>query len=362
MAGRRGVMISDGHQIADLPRGTECVRWVLKPDVDRTQFAQTLVSLDIAPAPVLTSESFPGWNESWTADRFTQQLQLYEARYGDFVRAGGRGWIEVGNEPDGVDAPSWVMPEASWIELASACRAAYPAPANTLVLGGLVSGRIGWLEGVKALLAPTGSRLADLVDGLGVHPYGKWPFNWNPPPQGWVNFGPLSGLFELYRNYNLPLYLTEAGAQDREVGRDFQGTYLATLFTEAIPKCAAVIWYQLQDYANPHEGGDVTFGLRTILGGPKPALTAFEALATPVPAPPAVAPVHTIEEFEARHAAKLGRRWEPGVGATGGGDVRTLASVGDKAVVRVAGYERHVVLEIDGDLYPLQVDTSFFAP
>jgi len=135
MAGLRGVMISDGHTLEDLPRGTQCVRWSLKPDGQRKKFTRALANLGIAPAPVLAGESFPGWNETWVAADYAVQLQAYEADYGQNIRR-GHGWVEVGNEPDGQpNTASWNMSAAAWLELASACRATF-GPDTTLVLGG----------------------------------------------------------------------------------------------------------------------------------------------------------------------------------------------------------------------------------
>ncbi len=143
-----------------------------------------------------------------------------------------------------------------------------------------------------------------------LHPYGAWPQNWDRP-EGW-GFGPLSASFAMYGDYNLPLYVTEAGAPSAEVGAELQATYLTALLAEATPKCESVIWYQLQHYGNPLEGL-VSLGLRDLQGGSKPTLRAFEALATRVPQAP-TSPA-TSEDFEARHAAKLGSRWEPRVSA-----------------------------------------------
>jgi len=133
---------------------------------------------------------------------------------------------------------------------------------------------------VVALLKPDvyPNGLADLMNGLSAHPYGKSPQGWQGP-QGW-DVGPLSGIFELYGSAaGLPLYLTEAGAPDKEVGIAPQAAYLTALFAEAVPQCAAVVWYQLQDYGS--EEGFMSFGLQDIDGNDKPALLSFEAVGDP---------------------------------------------------------------------------------
>jgi hypothetical protein len=56
----------------------------------------------------------------------------------------------------------------------------------------------------------------------------------------------------------------------------------------------------------------------------------------------------SIEQFEQQHANRLGPRWQN----------KPIRNLGE--TVRIAGYARHILVEIDGETWPVKMDESFF--
>jgi hypothetical protein len=125
---------------------------------------------------------------------------------------------ELGNEPDGTDASSFIMTKEQYRDFATACHdgiRAHQSQQNVrLIVGGLSSGDAAWLEDIWPLP----------VNGIGVHPYVQRPTStW--PTATWGSAGPPDDVWSLLDRYlvryfiddeRMPLWITEFGTPDME--------------------------------------------------------------------------------------------------------------------------------------------------
>lgn len=223
-------------------------------------------------------------NAATNVTGFAQRSGQIAQQLGDVVDA-----YEVWNEED--HPRHYPLTPGKYASMLTQVSAAVKSkdPTATIVLGGLASGDVGYLNQVKTNL---GGSLAGTVGAVGVHPYGQMV---NGFPTG--GFGELKALLLLYRDAagGLPIWITEMGVGTTD--QQQQAEYIQRMFNQlrsdvqlsgVVPM---VTWFAWSDgMVNP-------FGIVDSSSNPKAAYGPYFANACGVSVPgttanlPAVSPV-----------------------------------------------------------------------
>ncbi len=211
---------------------------------------------------------------------------------------------EIWNEPNSSNFWQPSPDPAAYARLVSLTAAAIRSvqPKATIVLGSMAAGKLTGI-GIPALrflqqLCALG--VNKLVNAIGWHPY-SYPLLPNSPNvhNPWNLISADSPSFESILakagTPNLPVWITEYGAPTGGPGRPassphhakgvfpawvtpaFQArlAWVAVATAEANPDIGAFFWYTDRDTPGPADQRINFFGLRTVSGQPKPALTEF---------------------------------------------------------------------------------------
>lgn len=135
-----------------------------------------------------------------------QEIASHYAHLGDKVA------YEIWNEGDNPATP-WVsvfVPPAQFATVLQRSAAAIRAvsPQSKIIFGGLSTGPVQAADYVRQCRAALNGQLP--VDGIGIHPYGRWPVV--QPFAGW-GFGRLDEQFNVFQTMlpDFPLWITEIG-------------------------------------------------------------------------------------------------------------------------------------------------------
>jgi hypothetical protein len=182
--------------------GVRWVRLVAKADPDQRSYLDRCKQAGIRTLLVIASESVDGM--SWG-----DAAQLYAQRYAASIDA-----LQVGNEPDIESPSSWTMKTDDLNRLLATFRGAFP---NVFLIGpGLASGQPQRFDGANL----------SLLNAIGVHPYGQGLPDW-PSPYGFPSH--IGALLDNYAALGKPIFITEWGAQDRELGQDQATEYVSRM-------------------------------------------------------------------------------------------------------------------------------------
>ena len=225
---------------------------------------------------ILNNETYPGkpasdadgatW-DAYTA-KFANRCRQIAQHYGSQVQA-----YQIWNEPD-YEKPSpeydpCLRPEVFGRLLQAAFTAIKEVSPATVVMGGLVSGQLGYLEQVRA--ATDGVLY---VDAVGVHPYGQRPTpDWPRPDWG---FGVLGDLIQGYhaKAAGKPIWITEVGTDDTTVQDEFPRRTFETLNEDLAEVAPYVFWFGWSDAMK------YPFGLVDFYGEKKASYTSFREFAS----------------------------------------------------------------------------------
>lgn len=170
---------------------------------------------------------------------------------------------EIWNEPDLVHVGN--LSAIEYAELLRATAGAIKSSSGaTVITAGLASGDVGYLSLVKETM---GSDWGDLIDGVGVHPYGKAP---NTCKQ-YASTGDIESFVDnFYNTGGKPLWITEFGIDTSD--NNAAKVYLECVYDYAQrqrSKLAVVIWFAWSDSMV------APFGLITSGGSKKAAYDSF---------------------------------------------------------------------------------------
>jgi len=205
---------------------------------------------------------------TWVAylQTFTTRLRDLAAHYRDSVDA----W-QIWNEPDLFDPGGAYDPGVPARHFGAMLRdgvaAIRPYSSRLVVTGGLASGNPGYLRAARDAVGGL------FVDAVAVHPYGqRAPDGW--PRSDW-GFGDMSGLFDAYLVFGLPLWVSEIGTIDEPL----QAQYLENVYRLARDsysgRVQTVFWFCWSDGMVP------PFGILRSSGEPKPAYDRYDAISPP---------------------------------------------------------------------------------
>lgn len=329
-----GINIDPGHgfTIDDVVKtGAKAVRVVLKSGFSSAsfQFLSDCTGAGITTMGVIAAESMYVDNRMLT----NQEAAIwYHDRYEDFLDL-----LQIGNEPD-IDSPSsWTMLPVDLNQMIWTFSRIWDK--TPLVGPGLASGNPGWVN----------SLAIEPLSYLAIHPYGQRP---TPPADEWAdlpgNFGYVASLYEAYRSLGLPVLISEYGANEEETGPDLYNRYVPAMTDKLVElEVPYAFHFCLDDVMVP------SFGLYHD-GNPKPCLTAFrEAALSAIPFHPGGKDMK-IEEFAKVHKDRLTFPLGPD-GKPLWGDAHDLGHG-----IRIAGFDEHVVIEINGECWVADNDSSFF--
>ncbi len=269
--------------------GGPWVRFVLMPDQDLNPWVDLAHVLGLKVLGVIARESLgiAGPSIRWSYLRWLQSLvrkptrmqqrvsvsvadldfgptvAMYADRYGTKLDA-----IAGGNESDHWSPSSWHLEPEQLNRLLAAICDRFPPPVGC---GSMVSGDPGYMDAIDP----------GLYTFLPIHPYGRRPSDeedWGELPG---NFGPVTALLDRYRRFGKPLWITECGVPTNQVSPEFQARYCRALLTvlKNDPDTEVVTWFCITD--DMVDG----FGLFDADGRPKPAASAFMAVAGSMPQP-----------------------------------------------------------------------------
>lgn len=257
---------------SDILRGLNWVRFPFKAADKRRSVAESFAEYDpivegyiqknIGSLIILNQQTVAGddapWrnNGDWSAyaDRFAAAAGDIAARY---AHLGNKVAYEIWNEGDNPDTP-WVsvfVPPGEFAKVLGRSAAAIrqAAPEAKIVFGGLSTGPDRAASYVTSVRRSLGGDLP--VDGIGIHPYGRWPLV--KPFPDW-RFGTLAQVFEAFRlrDVHVPLWITELGIPGHQnvIGPEHYPAitrYFGDLFRHIAEDHAAqvpvVIWFAWSD-------------------------------------------------------------------------------------------------------------------
>lgn len=137
-----------------------------------------------------------------------------------------------------------------------------------MIFGGLASGDPSYVTNV--IHANSGKIHAD---GLGVHPYGRRPYDdW--PSSSW-GFGPLIPfLQDYYAVAKLPIWITEVGTNDMKVQDQFPNKTFSSINEQFAIQSPYVFWFCWSD------GMVSPFGVVNVNGKKKPSYDSYKQFAS----------------------------------------------------------------------------------
>ena len=156
---------------------------------------------------------------------------------------------EIWNEEDlATPSPSYdpTIPAPSYAYLLQQTYTAIKQVCTSeVIVGGLASGVPSYLQDVINAFSPPGKFY---FDGVGIHPYGRRPFNdW--PNSSW-GFGTITDLVKQYSDVvsgTLPIWVTEMGTNDKSVQGMFPFYAFESVNNQEPLLCPYFFWFCWSD-------------------------------------------------------------------------------------------------------------------